>query len=76
MDDFLEVGATVGIDLEYGDVPGGGTITGIGRIHDTHVMFIANDATVKGGTSYPITVTKSLRAQVNASPSFKTSDNS
>ncbi|TRY79910.1 hypothetical protein TCAL_12773 [Tigriopus californicus] len=63
MDDFLEVGATVGIDLEYGDVPGGGTVTGIGRINNTHVMLIANDATVKGGTSYPITVTKSLRAQ-------------
>eukprot|EP00095_Tigriopus_kingsejongensis_P004643 maker-scaffold29_size597861-snap-gene-0.11 protein:Tk04643 transcript:maker-scaffold29_size597861-snap-gene-0.11-mRNA-1 annotation:"probable methylcrotonoyl- carboxylase beta mitochondrial-like" len=61
--DFLELGATVGLDLPYGDVPAGGTITGVGRIHGNHIMIVANDATVKGGTSYPITVTKSLRAQ-------------
>ena len=50
--------------LEYGDVPCAGTVTGIAPIHGVNCMIAANDGTVKGGTSYPITVTKSLRAQV------------
>lgn len=44
-------------------LPSGGIITGIGPIHGKLCMFIANDATVKGGTYYPITVKKHLRAQ-------------
>src|SRR6478609_9464582 len=43
--------------------PLGGFVAGIGLIHDRHVMVVANDATVKGGTYYPITVKKHLRAQ-------------
>src|SRR4029078_7866767 len=44
-------------------MPGGGIITGIGRVSGIDCMIIANDATVKGGTYYPITVKKHLRAQ-------------
>jgi 3-methylcrotonyl-CoA carboxylase beta subunit len=43
--------------------PSGGIITGIGQIHNRDVMVICNDSTVKGGTYYPITVKKHLRAQ-------------
>ena len=46
-----------------GDVPGAGIITGIGRVAGRPCMVVANDATVKGGTYYPITVKKHLRAQ-------------
>ncbi|XP_012541144.1 methylcrotonoyl-CoA carboxylase beta chain, mitochondrial isoform X2 [Monomorium pharaonis] len=45
------------------EVPAGGLITGIGRIEGTECMVITNDATVKGGTYYPVTVKKHLRAQ-------------
>ena len=45
------------------DVPSGGVVTGIGRVHGVDCMFVANDATVKGGTYFPITVKKHLRAQ-------------
>ena len=61
--EFFEVCATAGMDLDYGDVPGAGTVTGIGTVRGNLVMFIASDGSLKGGTSYPITVTKSLRAQ-------------
>ncbi len=48
----------------YGDdVPSAGIVTGIGRVHGQEIVFVANDATVKGGTYYPITVKKHLRAQ-------------
>ena len=60
---FLEVGALAGHDLYDNECPGGGIITGIGKIHDLNVMIICNDYTVKGGTYYPITVKKHLRAQ-------------
>jgi 3-methylcrotonyl-CoA carboxylase beta subunit len=61
---FLELSQFAGYDL-YGDdhVPSGGIITGIGLIHGRHCMIVANDPTVKGGTYYPITVKKHLRAQ-------------
>ena len=49
--------------LDYGDVPGAGTVTGIGVVRGCLVMIVASDGALKGGTSYPITVTKSLRAQ-------------
>ncbi|KAJ2706648.1 Methylcrotonoyl-CoA carboxylase beta chain, mitochondrial [Coemansia sp. IMI 203386] len=61
---FLELSQLAGHDL-YGDaqISGGGLITGIGRINGIECMVVANDATVKGGTYYPITVKKHLRAQ-------------
>lgn len=61
--DFLELSALAGFDLYEDELPAGGIITGVGRIMGTDCMIIANDATVKGGTYYPITVKKHLRAQ-------------
>ena len=60
---FLEVGVTAGHGLHEGASPGGGAIAGVGLVHGRHVMVIANDATVKGGTYYPITVKLHLRGQ-------------
>ncbi|MGI3165892.1 carboxyl transferase domain-containing protein [Pseudooceanicola sp. 200-1SW] len=60
---FLEIGATAGHALYDGAAPGGGIIAGIGRVAGQEVMVLANDATVKGGTYYPISVKKHLRAQ-------------
>ena len=60
---FLEFSALAGHELYEDDVPAGGIITGLGRIGGTEVVVLANDATVKGGTYYPITVKKHLRAQ-------------
>ncbi|XP_013882533.1 methylcrotonoyl-CoA carboxylase beta chain, mitochondrial [Austrofundulus limnaeus] len=62
-DDFLELSSFAGLGLPYGDVPAAGCLTGIGRINGLWCVLIANDATVKGGTFYPITVKKQLRAQ-------------
>jgi 3-methylcrotonyl-CoA carboxylase beta subunit len=60
---FLEVGQLAGHEL-YGDwIPAGGVVTGIGRVSGVECMIVGNDATVKGGTYYPITVRKHLRAQ-------------
>lgn len=61
---FLELSQLAGHDM-YGDdiVPAGGIITGIGRVAGLECMVVANDATVKGGTYYPMTVKKQLRAQ-------------
>ena len=50
-------------DLYDGEVPGAGMIAGIGRVSGRQVMIVCNDATVKGGTYYPMTVKKHLRAQ-------------
>ncbi|OGT66137.1 MAG: methylcrotonoyl-CoA carboxylase [Gammaproteobacteria bacterium RIFCSPHIGHO2_12_FULL_45_9] len=61
--DFLELSAFAGYQLYEDDVPAGGIITGIGRISGVDCMIVANDATVKGGAYYPITVKKHLRAQ-------------
>ena len=60
---FLEIGATAAHDLYGNEAPCAGIITGIGRIHGQDVMVVCNDATVKGGTYFPITVKKHLRAQ-------------
>ena len=60
---FLEVGATAAHGLYGGAAPAAGVIAGIGRVQGQEVMVIANDATVKGGTYYPMTVKKHLRAQ-------------
>jgi len=60
---FLEI-ATLAADGMYdGAAPGAGLVTGIGRIRGREVMIVANDATVKGGTYFPLTVKKHLRAQ-------------
>jgi 3-methylcrotonyl-CoA carboxylase beta subunit len=61
---FLEFSQLAGYEMYGKDkVPAGGIITGIGRVHGRECMFVANDATVKGGTYYPITVKKHIRAQ-------------
>ncbi|HET9069896.1 MAG TPA: carboxyl transferase domain-containing protein [Amaricoccus sp.] len=60
---FLEVGALAAHGMYHGDAPGAGLIAGIGRVAGQEVMVVANDATVKGGTYYPMTVKKHLRAQ-------------
>ncbi len=60
---FLEVGATAAHGLYDGAAPCAGVIAGIGRVMGHEVIVICNDATVKGGTYYPMTVKKHLRAQ-------------
>ncbi|MDX2094481.1 MAG: carboxyl transferase domain-containing protein [Alphaproteobacteria bacterium] len=62
---FLELSALAGFGLyeTEGGVPSAGVVTGIGRVHGHECMFVANDATVKGGTYFPLTVKKHLRAQ-------------
>jgi 3-methylcrotonyl-CoA carboxylase beta subunit len=60
---FLEVGATAAHGLYDGAAPCAGVIAGIGQVQSHEVMVICNDATVKGGTYYPMTVKKHLRAQ-------------
>ena len=57
---FLEFSALAALDVYEDDVPAAGVITGIGRVSGTEVMVVANDATVKGGTYYPLTVKKHL----------------
>ena len=61
--EFLEFSQLAGLDLDYGHVPGAGVVTGVGQISGQLCVVVANDATVKGGTVYPITLTKQLRAQ-------------
>ena len=60
---FLEIGQLAANDLYDGEVPGAGMIAGIGRVSGRQVMIVCNDATVKGGTYFPMTVKKHLRAQ-------------
>jgi 3-methylcrotonyl-CoA carboxylase beta subunit len=60
---FLELGALAAHGLYDGEAPAAGIIVGIGRIRGRQAVVIANDATVKGGTYYPLTVKKHLRAQ-------------
>ena len=60
---FLEVGALAGLDMYDGAAPGGGIIAGVGRVAGVECMVVCNDATVKGGTYYPMTAKKHLRAQ-------------
>ena len=61
---FLELSQLAGYQL-YGkeEVPAGGVVTGVGHVSGVECMVVANDATVKGGSYYPITVTKHLRAE-------------
>jgi 3-methylcrotonyl-CoA carboxylase beta subunit len=62
---FLELSplAAYGMYEAEGGVPSAGVVTGIGRVHGRECLFVANDATVKGGTYFPLTVKKHLRAQ-------------
>ena len=60
---FLELSPLAAWDLYDNDAPAAGIITGIGRVSGREVVIVANDATVKGGTYYPVTVRKHLRAQ-------------
>ncbi|TAL27062.1 MAG: methylcrotonoyl-CoA carboxylase [Aquabacterium sp.] len=60
---FLEVGQLAAFGLYDNDAPSAGVIAGIGQVQGTACMVVANDATVKGGTYYPLTVKKHLRAQ-------------
>jgi acetyl-CoA carboxylase carboxyltransferase component len=60
---FLELSPLAAWDLYDNESPGAGLVTGIGRVAGREVLVVANDATVKGGTYYPITVKKHVRAQ-------------
>ena len=60
---FLEIGQFAAYDVYEDNIPAAGLIAGVGRVSGTECMIIANDATVKGGTYYPLTVKKHLRAQ-------------
>ncbi|WP_372605455.1 carboxyl transferase domain-containing protein, partial [Actibacterium sp.] len=60
---FLEIGATAAHNMYEGAAPCAGVVAGVGRVQGLECMVICNDATVKGGTYYPMTVKKHLRAQ-------------
>ena len=60
---FLELSPLAAWDLYDNDAPAAGIVTGIGRVSGREVLIVANDATVKGGTYYPMTVKKHVRAQ-------------
>jgi 3-methylcrotonyl-CoA carboxylase beta subunit/propionyl-CoA carboxylase len=67
---FLELSPLAAWEMYDGQAPGAGIVTGIGRVMEREVMIIANDATVKGGSYYPITVKKHLRAQQIAEQNY------
>jgi len=60
---FLEFSALAAHEVYEKPAPAGGVVTGIGRVHGREVLVVANDATVKGGSYLPLTVTKHIRAQ-------------
>jgi 3-methylcrotonyl-CoA carboxylase beta subunit len=60
---FLEIGALAADGVYEDEAPGAGIITGVGRVSGNECVIVANDATVKGGSYYPLTVKKHLRAQ-------------
>ncbi len=60
---FLELSPLAAYDMYDNQAPGAGMVTGVGRIHGREVLVVANDATVKGGTYFPMTIKKHLRAQ-------------
>jgi 3-methylcrotonyl-CoA carboxylase beta subunit len=60
---FLELSPLAAYDMYDGDAPAAGIITGVGRVSGRECVIVVNDATVKGGTYYPMTVKKHLRAQ-------------
>ncbi len=67
---LLEIGQLAAGDMYDGEVPGAGIITAIGRVSGRMCMIVCNDATVKGGTYYPLTVKKHLRAQEIAEANY------
>ena len=67
---FMELSALAAYGMYGNEVHSGGIITGIGVVHSQEVMIIANDATIKGGTYYPITAKKHLRAQEIAEQNY------
>src|SRR3984885_10791681 len=60
---FLKLGALAEFDMDGVGVPGSGIVTGIGRVSGFQCVFVANDATVKGGTYFPISDNNHLRAE-------------
>lgn len=60
---FLEIGQLAALGVYEDDIPSASVVAGIGLVHGVACMIVANDATVKGGTYYPLTVKKHLRAQ-------------
>ena len=60
---FLELNALAAWDLYDREAPSAGIVTGVGVVEGRHCVVVANDATVKGGSYYPLTVKKHLRAQ-------------
>ena len=60
---FLELSQLAAYDMYGGDIHGAGVITGVGRVAGRECVIVCNDATIKGGTYYPLTVKKHLRAQ-------------
>ena len=60
---FLELSALCAYDLYENEAPSAGVVTGIGMVHGREVLVVANDATVKGGTYFPMTIKKHIRAQ-------------
>jgi len=60
---FLELSPLAAYDMYDNDAPSAGLVTGLGRVSNREVLIVANDATVKGGTYYPMTVKKHVRAQ-------------
>ena len=60
---FLELAPLAALNMYNNDAPGAGVIAGVGRVSGVDCMIVCNDATVKGGTYYPMTVKKHLRAQ-------------
>lgn len=67
---FLELSSLAACDIYADQAPGAGIVTGIGRVAEREAMIIANDATVKGGSYYPLTVKKHLRAQEIAEQNY------
>lgn len=67
---FLELNPLAAWEMYAGEAPGAGLVTGIGRISGRECLIVANDATVKGGTYYPLTVKKHLRAQEVAEENY------
>src|SRR5690349_12203070 len=63
---FLEIAPLAAFEMYEDDAPAAGVVIGVGRVSGREVMIVANDATVKGGTYYPMTVKKHLRAQAIA----------
>src|ERR671934_879332 len=66
---FLELNALAAWEMYDGQAPSAGIVTGIGVVAGRHVVIVANDATVKGGSYFPLTVKKHLRAQEVAAQS-------